>query len=207
MGLKPNAKAQVFAPLQYDIIEEISIDFLGGARGVEGADDHSTSISACGIWGMGVRVGVQVFRRKFYTHIHLDYTTRVKFLSCINQKKKKKKIPTSTTILYGNRARPFSNSPKVANSLTRLLSTSFYSCKAFLSIIFQSTVFLSYGGRCQHLQTNICCWLLLLLAYIMVLQYYRVGNIRRCLGYKTLNLVYPLSKYTYMQLLYKDFLL
>ena len=157
----------------------------------------------CEVWR--VRVEVQVFKREFYTHIHLDYA-RVKILSWINQKRKKK-IPTSTTILYGNRARPFSNSPKVANSLTRLLSTSFYSCKAFLSIIFQSTVFLSYGGRCQHLQTNICCWLLLLLAYIMVLQYYRVGNIRRCLGYKTLNLVYPLSKYTYMQLLYKDFLL
>ena len=93
---------------------------------------HSTSISACGIWGLGASVVVQVFRREFYTHIHLDYATRVKFLSCINQKKKK--IPTSTTILYGNRARPFPNSPKVANSLTRHLSISFYS---FLRKIFK----------------------------------------------------------------------
>ena len=38
---------------------------------------------------MGASVVVQVFRREFYTHIHLDYATRVKFLSCINQKKKK----------------------------------------------------------------------------------------------------------------------
>ena len=31
---------------------------------------HSTSINACGVWG--VRVGVQVFRREFHTHIYLD---------------------------------------------------------------------------------------------------------------------------------------
>ena len=31
---------------------------------------HSTSISDCGVWG--VRVGIQVFKRKFHTHIHLD---------------------------------------------------------------------------------------------------------------------------------------
>ena len=40
-------------------------------------DGHSTSINTCGvsisnyeIWG--VRAGVQVFRREFHTHIHLD---------------------------------------------------------------------------------------------------------------------------------------
>ena len=31
---------------------------------------HSTSISACGVWG--IRVGIQVSRREFHTHIHLD---------------------------------------------------------------------------------------------------------------------------------------
>ena len=35
-----------------------------------GAMVHSTSISACGVWG--VRIGVQVSRRKLYTHIHLN---------------------------------------------------------------------------------------------------------------------------------------
>ena len=33
-------------------------------------DGHSTSINACGVWG--VRAEIQVFRRKFHTHIHLD---------------------------------------------------------------------------------------------------------------------------------------
>ena len=33
-------------------------------------DGHSTSISACGVWG--VRAGVQVSRREFHTHINLD---------------------------------------------------------------------------------------------------------------------------------------
>ena len=32
--------------------------------------DHSTSISACEVWG--ARVGVHVFRRKFHTYIYLD---------------------------------------------------------------------------------------------------------------------------------------
>ena len=31
---------------------------------------HSTSINACGVWG--VRVGVQVSRREFHTYIHLN---------------------------------------------------------------------------------------------------------------------------------------
>ena len=42
------------------------------------------SISACGVWG--AKAGIQVSRREFYTHIHLDYV-RVEILSC-----KKKKI-------------------------------------------------------------------------------------------------------------------
>ena len=33
-------------------------------------DGHSTSISACGVWG--VRDVVRVFRKELYTHIHLD---------------------------------------------------------------------------------------------------------------------------------------
>ena len=53
---------------------------------------HSTSISDCGVWG--VRVGIQVFRRKFHTHRHLDYI-RVEFLSCIKRKKLKIKISFS----------------------------------------------------------------------------------------------------------------
>ena len=36
----------------------------------------------------GVRTEVQVSRREFHTHIHLDYV-RVEFLSCIKKKKKK----------------------------------------------------------------------------------------------------------------------
>ena len=34
------------------------------------------------LWGVGVRVEVQVFKRELHTHIHLDYV-RVEFLSCI----------------------------------------------------------------------------------------------------------------------------
>ena len=33
-------------------------------------DGHSTSISAYGVWE--VRIGVQVSKREFHTHIHLD---------------------------------------------------------------------------------------------------------------------------------------
>ena len=32
---------------------------------------HSTSMSACGVWG--IRVGVQVSRSELHTHIHLNY--------------------------------------------------------------------------------------------------------------------------------------
>ena len=39
-------------------------------------DGHSTDISACEVWGE--RAKVQVSRRKFHTHIHLDYA-RIKF--------------------------------------------------------------------------------------------------------------------------------
>ena len=45
-------------------------------------DGHSTSISACGVWGVGVRAEVQVSRRELHTHIHIDYV-RVEFISCI----------------------------------------------------------------------------------------------------------------------------
>ena len=37
-------------------------------------------VSACGVWG--VRVGIQVSKNKFHTHIYLDYD-RVEFLFCI----------------------------------------------------------------------------------------------------------------------------
>ena len=47
-------------------------------------DSHSICISACGVWRASVRV--QVFRREFHTHIHLDYV-RIKFLSCIKKNK------------------------------------------------------------------------------------------------------------------------
>ena len=53
---------------------------------------HFTSISACRMWG--VRAEIQVFKRKLYIHIHLDYV-RVKFISC-----KKKRY---TTIQYYNK--------------------------------------------------------------------------------------------------------
>ena len=45
------------------------------------------SISACGVWR--AKVGIQVSRREFYTHIHLDYV-RVEILSCKKRKKKKR---------------------------------------------------------------------------------------------------------------------
>ena len=41
---------------------------------------HYISIGACGMWG--ARVRVQVFKREFHTHIHLDYA-RIEFLSYI----------------------------------------------------------------------------------------------------------------------------
>ena len=31
---------------------------------------HSTSINYCGVWG--ARVGIQVFKKEFHIHIHLD---------------------------------------------------------------------------------------------------------------------------------------
>ena len=45
--------------------------------------NHFTSITAYGV--LGVRVEVQVSKREFHTHIHLDLV-RVKFLSCIKKK-------------------------------------------------------------------------------------------------------------------------
>ena len=39
---------------------------------------HSTSINVCGVWGVKVRV--QISRREFHKHIHLDYD-RVEILS------------------------------------------------------------------------------------------------------------------------------
>ena len=53
-------------------------------------DGHFTSISACEVWG--VRVGIQVFKRELYTHIHDE--TRVKFLSFIKKRKEKKTLIT-----------------------------------------------------------------------------------------------------------------
>ena len=45
-------------------------------------DGHFINISVYGVWrGKG---GVQVSRREFYTHIHLDYV-KVKFLSHIKK--------------------------------------------------------------------------------------------------------------------------
>ena len=46
---------------------------------------HSISINACEVWE--ARVGVQVSRREFHTHIHLDYD-RVKILFYIKKKRK-----------------------------------------------------------------------------------------------------------------------
>ena len=46
-------------------------------------DSHSTSISACRIWG--INVGVQVSRKEFHTYIHVDYV-RVEFLFYIKKK-------------------------------------------------------------------------------------------------------------------------
>ena len=47
-------------------------------------DGHSTSISACGVWGE--RVNVQVSRRETHTHIHLEQV-KVEILFCILKKK------------------------------------------------------------------------------------------------------------------------
>ena len=42
--------------------------------------------SACGVWE--IRVKVQIFRKKLYTHIHLDQA-KVEFLSYIKNEEKK----------------------------------------------------------------------------------------------------------------------
>ena len=55
---------------------------------------HSISISACGIWM--ARVGVQVSKSEFHTHIHLNYA-KVQFIYCI----KKKKVIIKNGSLYG----------------------------------------------------------------------------------------------------------
>ena len=47
-------------------------------------DNHSTSINACEVWR--AIVGIQVSKREFHTHIHLDWT-KVEFLFCILKKK------------------------------------------------------------------------------------------------------------------------
>ena len=49
-------------------------------------DDHSTSISACEVWG--ARVGVQVSKREFHTHLHLNQA-RVEFYLVLKKKKKR----------------------------------------------------------------------------------------------------------------------
>ena len=46
---------------------------------------YSTSINACGVWG--VKTGVQISKKELHTHIYLDYV-RVEILSCIKKKKK-----------------------------------------------------------------------------------------------------------------------
>ena len=46
-------------------------------------DGHSISINTCGVWG--ARARVQVSKREFHTHIHLDYT-KVEILFCIKKK-------------------------------------------------------------------------------------------------------------------------
>ena len=58
--------------------------------------DHSISISVCGVWE--VRAGVQIFRRKLHTYIHLDYV-RVEFLSYI-KKEKNKLVNESLACMY-----------------------------------------------------------------------------------------------------------
>ena len=53
-------------------------------------DDQSINISTCGM-GDGVRIGVQVFRKKLHTHIHLEHAKVELYLSQKKEKKKKKK--------------------------------------------------------------------------------------------------------------------
>ena len=48
---------------------------------------YSTSMNAYELWG--VRAEIQIFRKEFHTHIHLDYVN-IEILSCIKKKKKKK---------------------------------------------------------------------------------------------------------------------
>ena len=45
---------------------------------------HSTSTYGCGVWG--IKAGVQVSKREFHTHIHLDYV-KVEFY-LVSKKKK-----------------------------------------------------------------------------------------------------------------------
>ena len=51
-------------------------------------NDHSTSISACGVGCKGQGSGLKYLRRSF-THMHLNYA-RIEFLSCIKKIKNKK---------------------------------------------------------------------------------------------------------------------
>ena len=52
-------------------------------------------LNTCEVWE--ARAGVQVSKREFRTHIHLDQA-RVEILSCIKKKKKKKKKKENTLI-------------------------------------------------------------------------------------------------------------
>ena len=44
----------------------------------------SQVLSACGMWEEGAKVDIQVSKREFHIHIHLDYV-RVEFLSYIKK--------------------------------------------------------------------------------------------------------------------------
>ena len=60
--------------------------WAGTATAHPWCDGHCISISACGVWE--VRAGVQVFKREFHIHIHLDYVRVEYYLVYIKKKKK-----------------------------------------------------------------------------------------------------------------------
>ena len=58
--------------LFYLILEFLAINSNFNVHVITAAHPHSTSISACGVWGGGGRARVQVFKRELHTHIYLD---------------------------------------------------------------------------------------------------------------------------------------
>ena len=80
---KNKKKKSNFATKRGQGLRTLKVKTIEGITAHLWCDSHSTSISTCGVWG--ARAGIQIFRRKLYTHIHLNYV-RIEFLSCKKNK-------------------------------------------------------------------------------------------------------------------------